>query len=136
LTAVSNVLVWAGLIAGLTAASAALYGRYRTLPAVLTGPAVCKLDDANGCRVLFRTRYAALLFVPNALLAIGCYALIAIGLLTGWPIRFLFAGASAALAMSAYLAWVLVRDRLQCRICWTGHLANAALWLALALRFF
>ena len=44
------------------------------------------------------------------------------------------AGASAALAMSLYLAWVLIRDRLECRICWTGHAANAALWLGLALR--
>ena len=131
---VAAVLTWSGLAVGFAAACAALYGRYRVLPAWLTGPAVCKLDDANGCQVLFRTRYAALLLVPNALLGIACYLLIGIGLVTGRPIHLLLAGASAALAMSAYLAWVLIRDRLECRICWTGHAANAALWLGLALR--
>jgi uncharacterized membrane protein len=127
------ILVWAGVIAGFGAATAALYGRYRLLPAALTGPVVCKLDDANGCQVLFRSRFAAVLGVPNALLGVVCYALIAIGISQGWPIGLLFAGASAALAMSIYLAHVLVRDRLQCRICWTGHFAAALLWLGLGL---
>ena len=132
----ADVLIWFGLSAGFAAACAALYGRYRTLPAWLTGPAVCTLDQANGCQVLFRTRNAALLGVPNAALGIACYALLAIGLGNGWEVWLLFAAASAALAMSAVLAWILLRDRLQCRICWAGHLANAALWLGFALRFF
>jgi uncharacterized membrane protein len=127
-----TTLVWTALGLGMAAACAGLYGRYRALPAVLTGPAVCKLDEANGCQVLFRTKNAALLGVPNAILGIACYTLIAIGLWLGWPARLLFAGASAALAMSAWLAFILVRDRLECRICWAGHLANAALWLGLA----
>ena len=130
---VAIVLVWAGITAGVVAASAALYGRYRPLPAILTGPEVCKLDDANGCQVLFRTRDAAVLGVPNAALGISCYALIAAGLQAGWSIRLLFAAASAALAMSGYLAYVLIRDRLECRICWTGHVANALLWTGLLL---
>jgi len=128
------VLVLTGLIAGFGAATAALYGRYRTLPAALTGPAVCKLDDANGCQVLFRTRFAALLGVPNGALGIVCYLTIAVGLARRWPTGILFAGASAALAMSVYLAYVLVRDRLECRICWTGHFANTVLWIGLGLR--
>jgi uncharacterized membrane protein len=134
LSDIATILVCFGMAAGFASACAALYGRYRLLPAVLTGPVVCKLDDANGCQVLFRTRYAAVLGVPNAALGIACYALIAIGLACGWPTWFLFAAASAALAMSVYLAYVLVRDRLECRICWTGHFANAALWLGLGLR--
>ncbi|MGH9398845.1 MAG: vitamin K epoxide reductase family protein [Thermoanaerobaculia bacterium] len=129
----SSALVWAGLSVGLAAACAALYGRYRVLPALLTGPAVCRLDDVNGCQVLFRTRNAALLGVPNAVLGIACYVLIGIGLATGWPLWLLFAGASAALTMSAYLAYILLRDRLECRICWAGHAANTGLWLGLAL---
>ena len=130
----SAILVWAGLIVGFGAACAALCGRYRTLPALLTGPAVCKLDDANGCQVLFRTRYAALFRVPNSALGILFYLAVAAGWIAGRPVMLLMAGASAAGAMSLYLAYVLIRDRLDCRICWAAHFANAAIWLGLALR--
>lgn len=134
MTAVSMILCWAGVAAGLPAACAALYGRYRTLPAFWTGPGVCKLDKVNGCRVLFRTRYAALLGVPNSLLGVLYYLLVAAGLLAGWPVSLLMTGASAAGAMSIYLAYILIRDGLDCRICWAGHFANAAIWLGLGLR--
>jgi len=132
--ALAQALIAFGLGLGIAAAAAALYGRYRTLPALLTGPAVCKLDAANGCQVLFRTRFAALLGVPNAALGLACYAAILCGLTQGWPLRLLFAAAIAALAMSLYLAYILLRDKLQCRICWAGHLANLTLCLGLALR--
>ena len=134
MTDAATALVWTGLGVGMAAACAGLYGRYRALPAVLTGPAVCKLDEANGCQLLFRTKNAALLGVPNAVLGIACYALIAIGLARDWSTWLLFAGATAALAMSVWLAFILVKDRLECRICWAGHAANAALWLGLSLR--
>lgn len=134
LSEAATPLVWAGLGVGMVAACAALYGRYRVLPAFLTGPAVCKLDEANGCQVLFRTRYAALLGVPNSLLGVLYYPLVAAGLLAGWPVSLLMAGASAAGAMSIYLAYILIRDGLDCRICWAGHFANAAIWLGLGLR--
>ena len=32
-----------------------------------------------------------------------------------------------AIAMSAFLGASLIRNHLQCRICWTGHAANALL---------
>jgi uncharacterized membrane protein len=131
---VITTILWASLGVGMVAACAALYGRYRTLPAFWTGPEVCKLDEANGCRVLFRTRYAALLGVPNSLLGVFYYPLVAAGLLADWPVSLLMAGASAAGAMSIYLAYVLSRDSLDCRICWAGHLANTAIWLGLGLR--
>ena len=134
MSGVITALIWAALSAGFVAACAALYGRYRTLPAFWTGPDVCKLDEANGCRVLFRTPYAALLGVPNSLLGVLYYPLAAAGLLSGWPVSLLMAGASAAGAMSIYLAYVLIRDSLDCRICWAGHIANAAIWLGLGLR--
>jgi hypothetical protein len=35
--------------------------------------------------------------------------------------------------MSAYLGWSLITRKLQCRICWTGHVANGVLALTLGL---
>jgi uncharacterized membrane protein len=117
---------------GVVAATAALYGRYKPLPAFLTGPEICRLED-NGCGVLFRTRDAAVLGVPNSLLGLIFYVLIAVGLLLHWPSALLFAAATGALAMSSYLAFRLIRDHLECRVCWTAHAANALLWLDLLL---
>ncbi len=129
----AEILTWIALSVGTITAAAALYGRYRALPAFLTGPAVCRLED-NGCVALFRTPLAALLGVPNSLLGLFLYGFVAAGLLWRWPSGLLVAAASAALAMSIYLAARLLGDRLECRICWTGHAANAALWAALLAR--
>ena len=41
-----------------------------------------------------------------------------------------------AVAMSVVLGWSLLSRGLQCRICWTGHVANAVLALLLALNIF
>ncbi len=125
--------LWTAMTVGLTSALIALYGRYRDLPAWLTGPATCKLEGA-GCQVLFRTPRAALLGVPNALLAAAFYPLLALGLTTGWGLPILLGGASLALAMSVFLAWGLLRRNLECRICWAGHWANFAIWAVLAWR--
>ena len=73
-------LTWIALIVGAAAAAAALYGHYRVLPAWLTGPEVCLMED-GGCAVLFRSPRSRLLGVPNALLGVLLYALLAIGLL-------------------------------------------------------
>jgi hypothetical protein len=35
--------------------------------------------------------------------------------------------------MSAFLGWSLISRRLQCRICWTGHIANLVLAIALGM---
>jgi len=37
--------------------------------------------------------------------------------------------------MSVYLAVYLLRNHLECRICWAGHVANFTLWLALLVRW-
>ena len=126
----SAILLVGGIALGSAAAAAALYGRYRILPAALTGPNVCKLE-AGGCQVLFRTPTAALLGVPNSALGLLFYGALALGLLRGWPRPVLLTGASAALAMSAYLARTLVAQGLECRVCWAGHIANLVIWLAL-----
>lgn len=126
----TTTAVWIALGMGTAASAAALYGRYRTLPAWLTGPAICRLE-ANGCAVLFRTPLAAILGVPNSLLGALFYPLTALGLVLGWPLPLLLAAATAALAMSGYLAFRLLRDRLECRVCWTGHAANLLLWAGL-----
>ena len=62
-----SYLRWIALIAGAAASFAALWGHYRVLPAWLTGPEVCRLEN-GGCTVLFRSPRASLLGVPNALL--------------------------------------------------------------------
>jgi uncharacterized membrane protein len=128
-----NLVIGIALAAGTAAAIAALYGHYRVLPAWLTGPEVCQLDQ-GGCAVLFRSPRSALLGVPNALLGVVLYALIGAGLAFRVPAWWLFVMTLPAVAMSAFLGWSLVSRRLQCRICWTGHLANAALAVALGLR--
>jgi uncharacterized membrane protein len=130
---VLDVLIWLALVAGATASCCALYGHYFVLPSWLTGPEVCRLED-GGCAVLFRTPRASLLGVPNALLGILLYVLLAAGMLLGWPALWLFLMTVPAVVMSAFLAWSLMTRHLECRICWSGHVANAALALALAAR--
>jgi uncharacterized membrane protein len=130
------LLIWTALCAGTVAAMAALYGHYRVLPGWLTGPEVCQLDQ-GGCAVLFRSPRSALLGVPNALLGVLLYVLIGAGVLVGWPPAWLFIMTLPAIAMSAFLGWSLITRGLQCRICWTGHVANGVLavvlgWRALA----
>jgi uncharacterized membrane protein len=128
-----SALIWVALLAGGAAAAAALYGHYLVLPPWLTGPEVCQLED-GGCAVLFRTPRAALLGVPNALLGVMLYVVLAVGLLLDWPPLWLFLMTLPAVAMSAFLGWSLISRGLQCRICWTGHVANAVLAIALAVR--
>jgi uncharacterized membrane protein len=127
-----QLVIWAALIAGAGAAIAALYGHYRVLPGWLTGPQVCQMDH-GGCAVLFRSPRSALLGVPNALLGVMLYGLIGAGLVLSWPASLLFAMTLPAVAMSAFLGWSLISRRLQCRICWTGHVANLALAVALGI---
>jgi len=121
-----SYLTWIALTAGAAASVAALWGHYRVLPAWLTGPEVCQLEN-GGCTVLFRSPRASLLGVPNALLGVLLYVLLAVGLVRDWPAWLLFAMTLPALAMSAFLGHSLITRRLQCRICWTGHIANVVL---------
>lgn len=118
---------------GAAAATAALYGHYRVLPGWLTGPEVCLMED-GGCAVLFRSPRARLLGVPNALLGVTLYLLLAAGLLLDWPAWLLFVMTLPALAMSLVLGYSLITRKLECRICWTGHAANALLALTLGFR--
>lgn len=127
---IMSILLWIAIFVGLCAATAALYGRYKVLPAFLTGPTVCQLE-AGGCAVLFRTKRASLLGLPNALFGIILYLLLAAGLILHWPVAFLIVAASPALLMSIFLGYSLITNHLQCRICWAGHFANATIWLTL-----
>jgi uncharacterized membrane protein len=129
----TDVLIWIALLGGAAASAAALYGHYRVLPAWLTGPEICQLE-AGGCAVLFRSPRARLLGVPNAALGLALYAGLALGLIAGWPAGLLLLMTVPAVAMSAFLGWSLLSRGLQCRICWTGHLANAVLAAVLAAR--
>jgi len=125
--------VWIALTAAVAASTAALYGRYRDLPPWLTGPTICKLDG-NGCAVLFRTPRANLLGIPNAALGLLLYLILAIGIADRWPWAWLLGLTTPALAMSVFLAASLIRNRRECRICWTGHIANAFLFAYFAIR--
>jgi uncharacterized membrane protein len=130
---VSTILLWVALVAGAAAALAALYGHYLVLPAWLTGPEVCLMED-GGCAVLFRSPRSKLLGVPNALLGVALYVLLGVGLALHWPDALLFLMTVPAVAMSAFLGRSLIANHLQCRICWTGHIANAVLAATLLFR--
>ena len=129
----SGVLIWIALLLGTAASIAALWGHYGVLPGWLTGPEICRLEQ-GGCAVLFRSPRSALLGIPNAALGVLLYAIIAAGLVLDWPVVLLFFLTLPAVAMSAFLGASLIRNHLQCRICWTGHIANALLALTLLLR--
>lgn len=125
--------IWLALAVGAAASSAALYGHYLVLPGWLTGPRICKLEQ-GGCAVLFRSPRARVLGVPNALLGIGLYVMLGVGLLSGWPSIVLFALTLPAVVMSVFLGYSLIVNKRECRICWAGHLANAALFVMLGIR--
>ena len=128
-----SVLIWIALFLGAAASAAALWGYYRVLPGWMTGPEVCRLED-GGCAVLFRTPRAALLGIPNASLGIVLYTALAAGLLFEAPPLLLFAMTIPAVAMSAFLGYSLISRGLECRICWTGHVANVTLALLLGMK--
>ena len=88
---------------------AALYGHYLVLPGWLTGPEVCRLEH-GGCAVLFRSPRSALLGVPNALLGVMLYVLLAAGLLLHFPTSWLFVLTLPAVAMSAFLGMELDQE--------------------------
>jgi uncharacterized membrane protein len=127
-----NAVLWIALILGATASAAALYGHYRVLPGWLTGPEICRLEH-GGCAVLFRTPRARLLGVPNAALGLCLYAVLAVGLLMNWPNILLLLMTVPAIAMSLFLGYGLIVNKRQCRICWAGHVANATLFVVLAI---
>ncbi len=132
---IKSTLVWAALAVGTAASAAALYGHYRVLPGWLTGPRICRLEH-GGCAVLFRSPRARLLGVPNALLGIALYAVLAAGLLLNWLVILLFALTLPAVAMSVFLGYSLIANKRECRICWAGHIANVVLSALLAARAF
>jgi uncharacterized membrane protein len=127
------IAIWIALAGGAAASAAALYGHYRVLPSFFTGPEICRLEH-GGCAVLFRSPRSRLLGVPNALLGVALYGLLAAGLILEWPAWMLLVMTVPAVAMSAFLAWSLIVNGHQCRMCWLGHLSNAALFLLLLAR--
>ena len=129
----TTTLIWIALACGAAAAAAALYGHYRVLPSWLTGPEICQLEN-GGCTVLFRSPRSRLLGVPNAALGLSLYVLLAIGLSTRWPAALLAIMTVPAVLMSAFLGYSLIVNGHQCRVCWTGHFANAALLVLLTAR--
>ena len=128
------VLLVLGIAGGAAAAAAALYGRYFVLPAPFTGPSICR-REAGGCVVLFRSPNASIFGVPNSLLGLLFYAMLITGLWFELPAGILFSAATLALIASVRLGASLLRQRLECRICWTGHFSNALVWMVLGVRY-
>lgn len=133
MTEIVSIFFTLSITGGLLSSIAAFYGRYFVLPSFLTGPKTCKME-AGGCQVLFRTPRASLFGVPNSFLGLVFYILIIAGLWMGWPSWLLLLGASFALFTSVWLGISLLRNKLECRICWTGHIANLILWILLLFR--
>jgi uncharacterized membrane protein len=129
-----KTLLEAVIVIGYLAAFTAFYGRYRTLPSFLTGPNICRLE-AGGCQVLFRTKNAALLGIPNSALGVCYYPFLGMGLFWHWPVWFLFSASTMAFAMTLWLARILIQEHLECRVCWTGHICNTVIWLILLIKF-
>ena len=128
-----SLLIWIALAGGVAAAVAAFYGHYLELPPWMTGPEICRLEG-GGCAVLFRSPRSALLGVPNAGLGLALYVVLAFGLAAAWPPLLLWAMTVPAVAMSAFLGWSLIANGHECRICWTGHVSNALLFVLLGAR--
>lgn len=125
-------IAWIALVVAAAASAAALYGHYLELPGWLTGPTICRLE-AGGCAVLFRSPRASVFGVPNAALGLLLYAIVGFGLAQHWPVLWLLGLMTPALGLSVFLGASLIRNRRECRICWTGHVANATLFLLFAL---
>ena len=85
--------------------------------------------------MLFRSPRAKLLGIPTSAFGLCLYAGLAVGLLRGWPPAWLFALTVPAAAMSAFLAYSLLSNKRECRICWMGHLANGTLLVVMASRW-
>lgn len=130
-----DLLIGGAVMAGIAASAVALYGRYRPLPSFLSKPFLCG-TTTHSCQILFRTSTAALLGVPNSALAVLYYPLVGLGTLFHAPPVLLFPVSCSALVMTLWLAYVLVRDDLKCRVCWAGHVCNLVIWMVLGTRLF
>jgi uncharacterized membrane protein len=128
-----SAVLWLSLGTGTCASLAALYGRYRTLPEIISGPLACE-TVVDGCNTLFRKKEAKLLGIPNAFLGIILYLFLATGLIAGCPLWLLIFAASFGLAMSIHLGFNLIKNRRQCRICWIGHVSNSVIWFCLLIK--
>jgi hypothetical protein len=70
------------------------------------------------------------------MLGLVAFGLLAAGRVVGADSAVLLVVATPAALMSLYLTYVLLRDRLECRICWVGNVANVMIWSLLAAETF
>ena len=102
-------------------------------------PAFCRLDDATCGSIVF-TPQARLLGPPNSLLGQGYYAAILVGAplgaLSHQPWLMLYLGASLiTVGLGIVLTYTLLFvTRVPCRLCFTSHAINAAIFVLLLLR--
>lgn len=101
-------------------------------------PRFCRMEE-DTCFTVLDSRYARVLGVPNCVLGLGWYgAALVAGLAGVWTgtvpfVELLTLVGVVSVAISVYLAYALLAIlETHCRLCYTSHLLNAGLTIALA----
>ena len=134
MTPLAGALLGLGTLGALDALYFTLVTYHLVRPDAAWLPRICRLDE-GACARIVDTPEARVLGVPNALVGLGWYVALGAAALLGLPsCAWLLAGAAAAVALSAYLAWALLRKlRVACALCFLGHGVNVAVFAVLAL---
>lgn len=108
-------------------------------PRVPLVPKICRLDESS-CDTVVHTPAARLVGgIPNAVLGLGFYGLVLVGVVGGWAspgwLAGLLVAAALAIASGVYLVVQLYRVmRVSCPLCVVAHVVNLLLAVTLGLR--
>lgn len=139
---VQTAVTWAIAGMGLVGLLIAIYFTlvtYRIVPPDTPWvPSFCRMEEET-CFTVLDSEHARVFGVPNCVLGLGWYGGATVGGLVGaWTgtvplLELLTLVGVVTVAVSAYLAYALVAIlETHCRLCYTSHLLNAGLTLALA----
>ncbi|HEY2931704.1 MAG TPA: vitamin K epoxide reductase family protein [Acidobacteriota bacterium] len=99
-------------------------------------PQFCRMGEKTCAAVVFTPR-ARVFGVPNSLLGQIYYILLVFTLWRGWlwqaPVYgIVLAVSTLTVILGAYLTYsLLFLTRIPCKLCFTGHAINAAIWIIL-----
>jgi uncharacterized membrane protein len=99
-------------------------------------PAVCRMGEASCATIVFTPR-ARVFGVPNSVLGLLFYVVLAVAALTGaldaaLPRQLLLAASLGTVALGIYLTYsLLFVTRVNCVLCFTSHAINAVLFVLL-----
>lgn len=139
---VATALAWAIAGMGLVGLLIAIYFTlvtYRVVPPDTPWvPALCRMEE-DSCFTVLDSEHARVFGVPNCVLGLGWYGAATVGGLVGaWTgtvpfLELLTLVGVVTVAVSVYLAYALLAIlETHCRLCYTSHLLNTALTIALA----